>query len=141
MANSMLVICTAMIAVATLMTAATVGVGIAFAQPQFNPPGPHFQRRHYKSGRYKCNLATVPAGDPGFSQAFCAPDEVVTGGGSVELFNPPANSINPGESTVGLTSGGEVLNLRSWIFDYYNPGPNPVEVYSNAECAKLIDAP
>jgi hypothetical protein len=84
----------------------------------------------------------VPPGQIRHVIATCAPDEVITGGGAGEdAGEAPANSVNPSKSTVGVTSEGAPLNPRLWVFDYINPGPNPVEVVSFAECAKLVDAP
>ena len=49
------------------------------------------------------NNVTVPAGQTGFSQAFCASDELATGGGTTN--NPESNQVNPPDVDFGTSPG------------------------------------
>jgi Collagen triple helix repeat (20 copies) len=103
--------------------------GIQGLQGIQGPPGPDkgLQVRLVSSGQTE-----VPSGESRTITARCASDEVVTGGGTSVLGR--GNGINP-ESI----DNGEPLDASAWIFFYFNPGPNPVNIVVTAECAKLVD--
>jgi hypothetical protein len=69
------------------------------------------------------------------ARAFCASDEVATGGGMI--ISEQGNSINPDIHDTGTS----FLNPSGWAVEYNNLGPNPLTIHAIAECAKLVDAP
>ena len=131
--NSMLATCAAIIAVAGLMIAATLSVGIAFAQP-VQPPGPPFSTQPLQVRTVQGNIATVPAGDLGSSSAFCAPGESVTGGGYLVQSEFKVNSelttiVNP----INPNPGWEITGV--------NTGASPTTINAFAMCASFGRAP
>lgn len=75
---------------------------------------------------------TVPSGGNAVVEAECAPDEVVTGGGT--LYADLNNEVNP-----NLVDGS--TSDTSWGYGIQNPGPNDVDIQIYAQCAKLVDIP
>lgn len=96
------------------------------------PPGPNkeLQVRTVTGEGVEVGLA-----EPEVARAFCAPDEVVTGGGM--SISEQGNSINPDIFDIGISFN----NLSGWAVEYDNPGPNPVTIRAIAQCAKLVDTP
>lgn len=126
--------CAAIIAVASLMTAATLSVGIAYAQFQPpGPPGPPFSNQVLQVREVESPILTVVPGGSQSVTASCDPDEVLTGGGfGVEEFDPDNNVVNYDLSSTRLGSS------QIWEVILSNNGPDPMQVRAVAECLKLI---
>ena len=77
---------------------------------------------------------SVPPGELGSASAECGPGEVATGGGIfVADF---VNTINPTTDDGGIPEN----QPNTWVVDYFNPGPESVDIAANAICTMLVDA-
>ncbi len=134
MANSMFVTSIAIIAVVSLMTAVTLSVGIAFAQPvqppglPFSPPGPPFSNQQLQVRQVEDFDVHLDPGMSGNSQAECDLGEVATGGGFV---------ASSGNVLIGFSTPSP----DGWQVGAHNPGDNPEFFRATAVCAKLVNAP
>jgi hypothetical protein len=135
MENSKLVTSTAIIAVATLVIAATLSVGIALAQP-FQPPRP-FSKQVLQVRTVDSGQKTVPAGTTAATIASCLPGEVATGGGH-QILLAGSNTENP-NVTVG--SDETPGHNPGWFITVTNPGPADIAIRATAVCTKLVDPP
>ncbi len=145
MTNSMLATCAAIIAVAGLMTAATLSVGIAFAQP-LQPPGPPGQpgppvTKQVLQVTMRSSLSErIPAGEGRTLTAQCGTNEGLATGGGLHIASPviPPNTLNP---NILDDRGTPLANPTAWTVTVINPGPNPIEANAWVACTNLVDAP
>jgi hypothetical protein len=122
-------------ATATPIVSNVVGQG---QQGPPGPPGPQGPPGPDKELQVRTIIPSegvgVEAGESAVVEAQCAPDEVVTGGGTSYVpVDPTANEINPLELDLATPDG--------WGFRVDNPGPSDVGISTFAQCAKLVDVP
>ena len=131
----MFVTCTVIIAVACLMTASTLSVGIAFAQPvqpPFSQPGPPFSNQQLQVRIVDGHDINMNPDTSGNSRADCDLGEVATGGGFV---------ASSGDGSISINSSTAAGGIFGWAVGGHNSGDDIQFLRAIAVCAKLPNAP
>jgi hypothetical protein len=108
-------------------------------QGEQGPPGPD---KELQVRQRSSETVTVSPNSVGEALAECRSDEVLTGGGFGVFDDSNSNSINPNIRTDALVvEEPDDSRLAIYSVSVENPGPNPITIFANAECAKLVDVP